>query len=246
MPPHCLSATRRAKAMSSSASVAEPRPTAAGARPCRRLRAPGRHQVMRLPVLCLVPLFVRPEVIEQRLVVHVDGDQHAVSDPLGDGVVGVLGPHEHGSAAAPGDEGRLPVGVHVGELVHRGARRLLARPQPRSVLGEHARRERRQAVAPRVEGDVVDDQVEGSGGRRELGVARELQAQDVSRLERRRLALDGAVRADRCGGSGKIAGPEGPERNVDLRPAGPDVFDQLAARVVLVGPVAAGGRGRPG
>src|SRR5262249_53215602 len=56
---------------------------------------------------------------EGRLVVHVDGGEHAVADPLGDGVVAVLGALDAQAGVARDDEGRLPAGVGA---LHRGGR----------------------------------------------------------------------------------------------------------------------------
>ena len=70
--------------MSSSPSVAEPALLRAPA--LARPLAPG-HEVVSVELR----LGVAPERVEHRLVVHEHADEHPVADPLGDGVVAVLG-----------------------------------------------------------------------------------------------------------------------------------------------------------
>src|SRR4029077_8096785 len=54
----------------------------------------------------LMALPIAVEIVEGGLVVHVDGDEHAVGDPLGDGVVVVLGANDRTGSAM--GERRLP------------------------------------------------------------------------------------------------------------------------------------------
>ena len=179
-----------AKAASSSASVAVPVP-------------PGTCQVIRGPPLCAVGLPVGIEAVEQRLVVHVDGDQHAVRDTFRDRVVAVLGALDAEATARRDDEPLLPVVVGEAQQLAVGlARELAAVLEGGPILqlvGAAAARERRligRRVRALVERHVVDPQVVAADGARvrepgrvHRAVERELDAERVGRHELRRLAL---------------------------------------------------------
>src|SRR6185437_5984875 len=132
----------------------------------RRVAARVDHPVHEA-VAVRVELLVLPEVVEQRVIAHVDGDDHPVADPLGDGRIERRGPRGAAEpvggrpldaleAARPvgGDEVGLPLGVGSHDVVvvvggRIGAARYLPVLRERKVGSVRGRRRpAREAARP--------------------------------------------------------------------------------------------------